>query len=235
MNNKDFKALLVSGALGLGVCTGAGAEAPTALSSFIEGDVPLQPHPDLAKVYRYFAPDMDLKKYDRVMFEPIEIWVHEKSKCKGFNADDMKALSDRFLAVMQDELEPEYPVVSKPGPGVAVARVAISGVKLKKKKRGLLGYTPVGFVATSALNAAGKRVSLVDATIEAEVLDGASNERVAVLVDFSFTEDEKASSFGDLEARFRLYGKRFRSQLDQAHGRPGKQYSDVMPSILDQQ
>lgn len=216
---------------GVALAESEGAAVPP-LSGFIEGDVKLEPHPDLAKVYRFLTPDRDLKQFTKVMLEPIEIWVHEESPYKGINADDIRAVSERLVEVMQEELEPDYPVVSRAGAGVAVARIAISGVKLKKKKRGLLGYTPIGFVATTAMDAAGKRLSLVDGTIEAEVLDGASGERVAVLVDFSFEKGEGDQDWGDLEARLRLYASRFRAQLDLAHGREPKKDVDVLPSVL---
>lgn len=233
MNTTASKKTILAIALSLGLCGHAVAESGSPLTAFIEGDVPLEPHPDLAKVYRYLAPGMDLKRFDRVMFTPIEIWLHQDSEYKGIDAAEIKSLTDRFLAIMQAELEPEYPVVSKPGAGVAIARLAISGVKLKKKERGPLGYTPVGFLATSAMEMVGKRMSLVDGTIEAEVLDGASNQRIAILVDFSFQKGGNSNSWSDIEARLRLYAKRFRNQLDQAHGRQGKTYADVEPSFLN--
>ena len=81
--------------------------------------------------------------------------------------------------------------------------------------------------------AAGKRMSLVDATIEGEVLDGANDERIGVVVDFSFKQGKSKdkATWSDLEARMRLYGKRFREQLDRAHGREPRRYSDVMPAL----
>ena len=185
---------LMLGVMVSGMSGPVAAQSPGALTAFIEGDIKLQPHPELANVYRYIAPGEDLKAFDRLMFEPIEVWLHEDSPYKGVDADELKAFSDRFLEVMIEELEPRYPVVSRPGPGVAVVRIAVSGIKLKKKKRGLLGYTPAGFVVTSAMAAAGKRMSLVDATIEGEVLDGANDERIGVVVDFSFKHGKSKGS-----------------------------------------
>ena len=216
---------------GVALAESKGAATPP-LSAFIEGEGELEPHPDLPKVYRFIAPGTDLKNFTKVMLESIEVWVHEDSPYKGMDADDIRTLSERLVTVMQEELEPDYPVVSRAGPGVAVARIAITDIKLKKKKRGLLGYTPVGFVATTAMDAAGKRLSLVDAKIEAEVLDGASGERASVLVDFSFEKGEVKNDWGDVEDRLRLYAGRFRDQLDLAHGREPKSRDDVVPSVL---
>ena len=124
------------------------------------------------------------------------------------------------MQTLVDELEPTYPVVSKAGPGTMVVRLAITDVKMKKKKRGLLGYTPIGIVVTAAQDAAGARVSLVDAGIEGELLDALTGERLAVLVDkglkASKDKDEKLS-WDDIDQRLRFYAKRFRARLDAAN------------------
>ena len=44
-------------------------------------------------------------------------------------------------------------MVNKAGPGVLYLRAALTNVKVAKKKRGVLGYTPIGFVATSVAHA----------------------------------------------------------------------------------
>ena len=226
-----FGVMLSAMAAGAALAETKGVATPP-LSAFIEGEVKLEPHPDLPKVYRFIAPGMDLKNFNKVMLKPIEVWVHEDSPYKGMNADDIRALSERLVTVMQEELEPDYPVVTRAGPGVIVAHMAITDIKLQKKKRGLLGYTPIGFVATAAMDAAGQRLSLIDAKIEAELLDGATGERAAVVVDFSFEEGDAKKDLGDIEARLRLYAKRVRDQLDLAHGREPKKRDDVLPSVL---
>ena len=64
------------------------------------------------------------------------------------------------------------------------------------------------------------------------LLDGATGERAAVVVDFSFEEGEAKNDWSDVEARLRLYAKRVRDQLDLAHGREPKKRDDVLPSVL---
>jgi len=186
-------------------------------TGFIEGKVTLYQDPDKAGAYRYEKPGLELKNYNRVAFEPMEIWIHPKSKYKGISPDDLKTIADNFVHTMVDELEPTYPVVSKAGPGTIVVRLAITNVKMKKKKRGLLGYTPIGFVVTAA---AGPRVSLFDARIEAELLDALTGERLAVLVDkglIASKEKDEKLSWDDIDERLRFYAKRFRARLDAAH------------------
>lgn len=189
-------------------------------TGFIDENVVLKKDANTAGVYRYEKPGLDLKNYDRIIFEPVEIWLHPKSKYKGISPDDLKVIGDSFVQTLIDELEPTYPVVSKAGPGTLVVRLAITNVKMKKKKRGLLGYTPIGIVVTAVKDVAGSRVSLIDAGIEAELLDALTGERLAVLADRGITASKKKDeklSWKDIDERLRFYAKRFRARLETAH------------------
>jgi hypothetical protein len=175
-----------------------------------------------AKIYR--KPGVSLKNYTKIAIAPIEIWIAPDSKYKGINPDDMKVLADTFRAAIVAELEPAYPVVSKPGAGVLVLRIAITDVYTKKKKRGLLGYTPIGLVATSAKNlAVGPAISLVDAVIEAEMIDSQTNERVGALIDRQSAskgkKKKKKTSWDEIEQTLQFYAERFRSRMDAEHGK----------------
>jgi hypothetical protein len=158
---------------------------------------------------------VDLGQYERLVIGAVEIWIHPESKYKGIDPTDLKVLSDAFRQILIDELEPGYPVVDKAGPKTLYVRLAITGVKLKKKKRGLFGYTPIGFLVSSALDSASKRTSLTEGGIEAELLDASTNERLGVLVD---TGVVGAITWQDVEMGLRFYAKRFKARLDSAHG-----------------
>jgi hypothetical protein len=85
---------------------------------------------------------------------------------------------------------------------------------MKKKKRGLLGYTPVGLVVTAAGNLAGMRMELASATIEAEVLDGGTNEQLGALIDpFSSDTKDEEVSWENIEKQLTFYAKRLRARL----------------------
>ncbi len=185
-------------------------------SAFIEGKVALNPDPDRHGAYSYHKAGLDLGRYNRIVILPVEIWIHPNSKYNGISPDELKALADTFREILVDELEPAYPVVDKTGPGTMVVRLAITGIKLKKKKRGLFGYTPIGFVA-GATTGAYRKITLKDATIEAELLDAGTSKRLGVLVDTSIAEATEKMSWKDIEKSLRFYAKRFRGRLDKAH------------------
>ena len=74
-----------------------------------------------------------------------------------------------------------YKVVEQPGPNVLYMRTALTELYLKKKKRGLLAYTPVGAVAkvgTDALKETLDKVDIIEMAFEAEIADSKS-ERCA--------------------------------------------------------
>lgn len=185
-------------------------------SAFVEGKVALKPDPDRHGAYSFHKAGTDLGRYNRIVIVPMEIWIHPNSKYKGISPNELKALADRFREILVDELEPAYPVVHKAGPGTMVLRLAITGVKLKKKKRGLFGYTPIGFVAGAATGTY-RKIILKDATIEAELLDAGTSKRLGVLVDTGIAEATDNISWQDIEKSLRFYAKRFRGRLDKAH------------------
>ncbi len=188
-------------------------------SAFIDAKVELTPVPDKKGAYRYIKPELDLAKYNSILIEPVEIWLHPDSEYKGIEPDTLKAMADSFSQILVNELEPEYTVVGNVGANTLVVRLAIVGLKTKKKKRSLLGYIPVALVVGALNTNALKRVSLVDAGIETEVLDSITGETLAVLVDTGIKVPESKSKEGelswkDIEMSLRFYAKRFKAQLD---------------------
>jgi hypothetical protein len=180
-----------------------------------------------AMIYR--KEGVDLKKYTKIMIDPVEIWIAPKSKYKGIQPDDLKVLADTFRKSIIDALEPTYPVVNKPGPDVLGIRIAITHVFITKKKRGLLGYTPIGLVVSTGMKAFGDNMSLQEAVIEAELLDSQSNERIGALMDIQSETAKKKSSFSavkkgttswdEIEQTLKFYAERFRGRIDKDHGR----------------
>jgi len=208
-------AMMVAPALGL---------AATGSSEFLDIHPQLKPDPDRPGALMWQKPGFDRAKYSKVMFEPLSIFIASDSEYKGFTADDATALSSGFRDTVVRVLEPEIPVVSVAGSGVLHVRAALTGVKLKKEKRGLLGYTPIGIVVTAAQDAAGKRVSLESATLEMEVYDASTGEPLAVIVDSRPKTEaggKEELSWKSIEETFRFYATRFKSRMLAARERPG--------------
>jgi len=187
-------------------------------SEFIENMPELTQDPDRAGAMVWQKEGVDRSVYTRVMLEPITLFINPDSKHKDLDADELKALSDGFIAAITEAREPEIPVVSQPGPGVLYVRAALTNVDLANKKRSLLGYTPIGFVTTSVMNAAGKRISLKDAELEIEALDSVTGDRISVLVDkMPTTEEEDELSWDSIAKTLAFYAERFKQRMQSAH------------------
>lgn len=188
-----------------------------AASDFIESMPQLQQDPDRPGAMVWEKPGVNRADYTRVMIEPITIYISPDSKEKGIKADELKVLADGFMEAITTSLEPEIPVVSQPGPGVLYVRAALVDVNMANKKRGILGYTPIGLVVTAAANAAGARIILKDAVLEIETLDSVSGERLGVLVDPAPKKaDTKDLSWKTINDTFIYYADRFKLRMQAA-------------------
>ena len=203
----------------------AWSAGPPKLSDFVMTPAPeMEPIPGMEGAWFWNKPGLEFKDYDKVLLEDIEIFLAPDSKYKGINADQMKALTDSMRAVMIAALEPEYPVVSKAGPGVLVGRIAITNVYLDKPKHKFGQYTPIGLLASGLKGIAGvpKNFSLKKASVETEMFDFEIGERVAVRVDTSplrsLNEDPEELTWEAIEESMKVYGKRFRERVDQVRG-----------------
>ncbi len=172
--------------------------------------------------YVYMVPGAadKMPNYSAVMIDQPEIFIAPNSKYKGMKPDYMKALADAFRTSMAQSLSATYLIVDQAGPNVLFLRFAISNVQLKKKKKGLFSYTPVGFVASSAKSALTnditKKIDLKGLTIEMEVLDSSSHEQMAALVEVRSGKKDEPASWAELEALIAVYSQRIRCRLNNA-------------------
>ncbi len=196
----------------------AWAQNDVMYSGFLDHYPVLKQDPDGSGGLIYEKAEIDHCSYDKIMIEPIEVWMADDSKYKGFSPDVLKAITDELYRSLEINLEPEYPVVGEPGKGVVVIRLAITDVYGMKKKRGVLGYLPIGAVV-GAVSGKYRRINLKDATIEVELLDAQSLDQLGVMIDklsVSKGAGDKISWEGIVEA-LHVYAKRFRSEIDAEH------------------
>ena len=176
----------------------------------------------------YVAPGtLDLlSTYDAVMVDQPEVFMSPDSKYKGAKPDHIKTLADHARQALVERLEAGgYRIAEEAGPGVVFVRWAITDLYLKKKKRGILSYTPVGFVvhatAKAAIRDLWRKIDIVELNIEAEFIDGANGDLLAAAImerGARKAEGQKQElvSWEELDATMRTFGQRLRCQLDNA-------------------
>jgi len=126
-----------------------------------------------------------LTQYDSVMIDQPELFISADSKYKGMKPDTMTTLGEALRAAITEGVQDHYDVVGSPGDNVLYVRMAATKLYVKKAKRGLLSYTPVGAVATAVKNAGSEfldKNTLVELTLEAEVQDSTTGETLVAMV-----------------------------------------------------
>jgi hypothetical protein len=191
-------------------------------SDFLTDYSHLKKSADAYMDYTYLAPGAEnrMANYSAVMIDQPEIFIAPNSKYKGMKPDDMKALADAFRTSMAQALADTYMIVEQPGPNVIYLRFAMSNLQLKKKRKGLLSFTPIGIVAGVAKSALTtditKKIDLKGLTMEMEVLDSVSEEQLAALLEIRYGTKDDPASWAELEALIGVYSERVRCRLDNA-------------------
>ncbi|HXP00728.1 MAG TPA: DUF3313 domain-containing protein [Luteibacter sp.] len=208
--------LLISGMLAVAIGTSTAFAAPPP-SGFLDTYPPMQPDPKRPGASIYIAPNTTLKGLDKVVIDPILVFYSPDSKYQGIDPNELSAVTEHLRTALKKSLEPKYPVVDAIGPGVLRVRVAITNVVAEKKKRGILGYTPVGFVIGTAKNlaTAGPNINLNSATVEAELIDP-SGKQLAVVVDplVSGESKKEALTWDQIATVLDAAGQRLRTRMD---------------------
>lgn len=147
----------------------------------------LKPSDRLGGDLMYYPADIQkrLQQYDSLMVDEPVIFIADDSKYKGFKASDLTAIADMLRKSFMKGLSEQpvsfgnYKVVDEPGPSVLYVRMALKDLFVRKEKRGLLSYTPVGIVAHGVADIASDvidKTDLIEMKVEVEMLDTEKGE-----------------------------------------------------------
>jgi len=189
----------------------------------------LEPNAGDFIILRYFD-DVLLQRmndYNAVFVDQPEIFVAADSKYKGAKGDQLKALADVARLATMDRLEANgYTIATEPGRDTLYFRWAITDLYLQKKKRGILSYTPVGFVVHATTQAAvrdlWKKIDIAELSLEVEFSDFVTGEILGAAVSGQLgmrkASGQKADlvSWQELDALFQTLGERLSCVLDAA-------------------
>jgi hypothetical protein len=158
--------------------------------------------------------------YTKIIFDPVEIWLHPDSPYKGVKPEKLKALADGLREILMKAAAGNFEVVNAPGPRTLRVRAAITNVISKKPKRKWYNYTPVGAVSVGIKKAAGQDYALNEAVFEVELLNSKTDARLGALVDTQVAakKGDKPGKWKDVEKSFEFYGNRFRERMAKAKG-----------------
>ncbi len=172
--------------------------------------------------YIYLSDDAfeQIAAYDAVMIDEPEVFISPDSDYKGAKPKELAALSDEVRKGIAVPLSDDFYVVDQPGPNVMYIRVGLTHLDLKKKRRRLIGYTPVGLVAGAVIGAAStdlaRDANLQGMAIEGEVYDSSTGDLLVALIDVLGDGEEAPASWEELEAATLAYGELIACRLGNA-------------------
>ena len=191
-------------------------------SGFMSDYTQLEKVTDGTADYRYIAPGGEerMAQFDAVMIDQPEIFIANDSPYRGAKPKHMVALAEALRSGLTSALSEDLYVVSSPGEKVLYIRIAITNLKLTKKKKSILGYTPAGMVLGGIKGAAtsdlAKKANLQGMVLELEGFDSVSGERIIALIDSIGSDAQQHASWEELEVFMAKYGRIMQCRFDNA-------------------
>jgi hypothetical protein len=165
----------------------------------------------------YVQPGADFAKYRKLMIDPVTIWrTAETSTIPPNEAQD---LIEDLEDVLRMTLDDDYEIVKQPGPDVLRLRAAITEAEGSwRVVNGRLGDRMDSDLqaVTPKQPSEATRGFVGKAGIEAELLDSASNTRLAAAIDRragEHTLKPAKNTWDDVEDAFRFWAERLRDRL----------------------
>lgn len=195
-------------------------EIPTK-SDFIEDLPALEVAADDPDLFRWSPPGGPPAGYDKLMITQPEIFLAEDNRYKGLQPDQLKLLADSVAEAIATRMSDVIEVVDTRGPNTMVLEMALTDLKMKRK-RSVLGYVPIGAVVHAVAKnrdtetaEVAKKIILVNARLEAELVDGVSGERLGVniLVITRKQKDREEESWEALKEEIEDLADRFHANF----------------------
>ena len=133
--------------------------------------------------------------------------------------ENRQKLIDLFHTSLFNTLSDNYTLVEKGGPDVLIIHAAITDFMRSKPVIGGISaiYVPLKLISLLKQNLQGTAIGVGSVTIEAELLDGETNERLAAVLDARSgtmaIRSKFTGTFGDIEKSFQWWAERLETRL----------------------
>lgn len=173
-------------------------------------------------VWGYTRRPLILRDYHAAIVDPVLVYFLPDSDASvALDPEKLAELTRFFRTSVIEELEQvrDFQVVEQPGPGVARVRLAVTDIDVSKSAANV--GTKVTAMATVGAGFLVPALDVGGATMECEILDSESGERLMAVVDrdrgrrmFNF---KSMKTLGDAKAAMRGWAKEFRAHLERIH------------------
>jgi len=193
---------------------GRRGEAPE--SGFLRDYSQLESSEDWPAREVYFNPNAQWSRYKSIEIDSVTLWANED--LDKLSAEDQQMLTDTLYMALHEELGKYFEITDQPGPDTIRIRAALTQSKgAKTVLRGISSIHPGTLLLGAAVGLSLDTANSVGtATVEAELLDAATNERLAAMVDqragtkafFLIAPKRTFTKWGDVKAIDSYWAKR---------------------------
>jgi hypothetical protein len=138
---------------------------------------------DNEALYRYVNPNADVKKYTKILIDPV--LVMKDGELDADERANYQTLANNAYVFLTEELGKSYQIVKSPESGTLQVQMAIIDADSSKPVRNTLStIVPIG-MALSVLKyvAVGKQMGVGEITVEMKIADAATGELLGAALD----------------------------------------------------
>jgi hypothetical protein len=138
---------------------------------------------DNQALFRYVNPKTDIKKYTKVIVEPVI--VSKSAELDAGDLENYQKLANNAFVYLNQELSKDYQVVTSPDPQTLRIQLAIIDADTSKPVRNFLSsFMPIGIGLSAVRYAAtGKQSGVGEISAEFKLTDASTGELLAAAVD----------------------------------------------------
>ena len=156
----------------------------------------------------YVNPTTDFNTYDKIMLEPVTVWVTEGSDLSDVPREDLDILGSLLYKSIKDEVEKRgtRQFVTQPGPGVIRVRLAITEASEASVMNVVMTVIPNLNIITEGISmATGTRSFVGTAGLEGEATDSMTGELLVAGVDRRQGGRDLSAGWGQVEDAIKVW------------------------------
>ena len=151
--------------------------------AFLVDPAVLKPGTGDQALYRYQNPNMDFKKYTKVIVDPVILY--NEADLEGTTRDNYQKLANNAYLYLMDEMRKDYTIATGPGPDTLRIQFALSDAQKAAPVRNFLTtFMPPGIaISTVKYAATGKPAAVGEVTGEVKSTDSETGQLIAAALD----------------------------------------------------
>lgn len=181
----------------------------------------LQPGEEGQMQQLYINPNLGLDQYSRILIEPVTVWRSPDSPLEDLDVGDLDELADYALYAFHKQLHHDFQLVQSPGANTMALRVAVTEASeapivlatASSRIPRLHIMTPTRALSDDA------SLFLSEASIEIELVDTLTGERIAAAVDRRAGQTVFRGEHGEwvlVDSAFVFWAERLKTRLKEA-------------------